>query len=698
MSSSVVLLWVPFFFFVSFILASLSAPFLPADNVTLFGDAFFINNSISLTRELNCFSSSSTPTAAAPIAASSSSSSSGVGRALYVHPIRFLDSRTNTPASFSSRFSFSIIPSPLCRFGDGMAFLITSNGGYFSLSDGYLGLPEPLSTQDSFVAIEFDTSFDPSLGDINGNHVGIDVNTIVSFASVDSVSQGIDLKSGKEMTAWIEYRDAEKIIRVWVGNSPVRPPRPLLVAQIDLSRHFKEFMHVGFSASNGPGSAGHIVNRWRFKTFGFIPSAIPMDAAEDGDCFMCAPENSNAKRNPFDLHIGSLEIKEMALGLGGLTAVVLAMIVILIISFCLIRKKRLGIRRSQEDQSCRIQTAPMRFSLAEINSATMGFNKKRIIGEGASSTVYQGFLPSVGAVAVKRFTQTNRIDYCSDPFTNEFVTVGDCLRHANLVQLIGWCCEGNEFLLIYEYLPNGSLDKVLHKNIKSGSSLTWEQRLNIVLGVASALTYLHEECERQIIHRDVKASNIMLDSEFNAKLGDFGLAEIYEHSSITREATIPAGTMGYLAPEYVCYGVPTEKTDVYSFGVVMLELATGRKPVDDDRSVLLDWVWDLREKGTLMLAADFRLMGRFNRVEMERMLMVGLSCAHPNHKKRPTVKKAARILRGEAPLPTLPARKPTPRPQHSLPEASQRIMDLGGDDENPSLDDAPWMTPRSHFG
>ena len=591
-----------------------------------------------------------------------------------------------------------------------MAFLITSNAAYFTLTDGHLGLPEPLTAQDSFVAIEFDTAFDPSLGDINGNHVGIDVNTIVSLASVDAVSQGIiDLKSGKEMTAWIEYRDAEKTIQIWVGNSPVRPKTPLLVAQIDLSRHFQEFMHVGFSASNGPGSAFHLVNRWRFKTFGFfIPSAIPMESAEDGECLMCAPENSNSKRNPFDLHIGSLEIKEMALGLGGLTAIVLSMAVILIIGVFLIRKKRLvGIRRrrrrqeEEEDHVCRIQTAPMRLSLAEMNSATMGFSKKRIIGEGASSTVYQGFLPSVGAVAVKRFKPTSdRIDHCNNPFTNEFVTVVDRLRHTNLVQLIGWCCEGTEFILIYEYLINGSLDKILHKKTNSGSSLTWEQRLNIVLGVASALTYLHEECERQIIHRDVKASNIMLDADFNPKLGDFGLAEMYEHSSITREATIPAGTMGYLAPEYVCYGVPTEKTDVYSFGVVMLELATGRKPVDDERSVLLDWVWDLREKGTLMLAADFRLRGRFNREEMERMIMVGLSCAHPNHKRRPTVKKAARILRGEAPLPALPAKKPIPRPRHALPEASRRILSLGGgDDESPGLDDdAPWMTPRSHFG
>lgn len=176
--------------------------------------------------------------------------------------------------------------------------------------------------------------------------------------------------------------------------------------------------------------------------------------------------------------------------------------------------------------------------------------------------------------------------------------------------------------------------------------------MNIVLGVASALSYLHEECERQIIHRDVKTCNIMLDAEFNSKLGDFyfGLAEVFEHSSITREAPIPAGTMGYLAPEYVYSGVPSQKTDVYSFGVVVLEVATGKRPVDDAGTVLVDWVWSYWEKGKLIEEVDPKLKGTFNAVEMRRMLMVGLYCVHPNHEKRPRVKEAARILRGEAPL------------------------------------------------
>ncbi|KAA8537873.1 hypothetical protein F0562_027547 [Nyssa sinensis] len=688
-SSSVPLFWVLFFLFFNFNFTSrsFSVPFLPANNVTLFGDAYFRNNSISLTQDVSCLSPPPPP------ASSSPSSFSGIGRAFYVDPIRFLDSPTNTTASFSCRFNFTIVPSPLCPFGDGFVFFITSNVGSFSMSDGHMGLPElALNSQDSFVAVEFDTNFDPSLGDINDNHIGIDVNTIMSFASVDVTSRDIDLKSGRQMTAWIEYRDSEKMIRVWVGYTEDRPYSPLLVAQIDLSKQLKESMYVGFSASSGRGSAIYIVDQWRFKTFGFLPSLIPMDTVEEGDCLMCSPDDLDVENG----HHTDKREGELALGIGGLAAFIVSVLVILVIVwFCMIRRKRLDSRRCNEGQIFRLQgnKVPKKLSLTEIKSATRGFNHNRIVGEGASAIVYEGSLPSCGAVAVKRFSQPNQISSSlRNPFATEFATMAGCLRHKNLIQLQGWCCERNELVLVYEYMSNGSLDKVLHRRTSATNFLTWERRLNVVLGVCSALIYLHEECERQIIHRDVKTCNIMLDAEFNAKLGDFGLAEVYEHSSTTREATLPAGTMGYLAPEYVYLGVPTVKTDVYSFGVVVLEVASGRKPVDDDGNPVADCVWDLWEKGKLIEAADSKLRGRFNRMEMERMLMVGLSCVHPNHEKRPTTREAARMLRGEAPLPVLPSRKPTVTIQSVLPEGSQEILNFGGDD--PNFDDTPWATPR----
>ncbi|CAL5417573.1 unnamed protein product [Camellia sinensis] len=697
LSSSIFSFWVLFIFFNS-LSPSLSLPFSPSttttnNNLTLFGDAHFINNSISLTQELNCLSPPSPPSSS-----SSSSSSSGVGRAFYVFPIRFLDSSTNSTLSFSSRFSFRLAPSSsLCPFGDGFAFLITSKSYYVSLSDGYMGLPnQSFHGQDSFVAVEFDTSFDSSLGDINDNHVGIDVNSVVSLASIDAFSKGIDLKSGRQMTAWVEYRDMEKTIRVFVGYSQNKPLIPLLVAQIDLSMQFKEFMHVGFSASNLRGSATHLVDSWRFKTYGSPSSMTPMDIVEEGDCFLCSLGNSGDENGHMNKRVG-----ELVLVLGGLVAFVISVsTVVVIVIVCLIRRRRRVNRRGcNEGRICRFQgnRIPKRLSLSAIKSATKGFNQKRIIGEGGSAIVYEGYLPSCGLVAVKRFSQVNQIGSFHSHFTTEFETMVGCLQHEHLVQLQGWCCEGNELVLVYEYMANGSLDKILHKSNNALTVfLTWDRRLNIVLGVASALIYLHEECERQIIHRDVKTCNIMLNDEFNAKLGDFGLAEVYEHSSITREATIPAGTMGYLAPEYVYLGVPTVKTDVYSFGVVVLEVASGKKPVDDYGTVLVYWVWDLWEKGFLIKAADSKLRGRFNRLEMERMLMVGLSCVHPNYEKRPTMKEAARMIRGEALLPILPARKPMVRIRPIQAEGSEEIMNFGGDD-NANLDDTPWLTPKTHF-
>ncbi|XP_062099318.1 L-type lectin-domain containing receptor kinase S.6 [Humulus lupulus] len=664
-------------------------------NITLFGDAFFRNSSITLTQELSACLSSSSSSSSTP-----SSAFYGVGGALYANPIRFVDSETNDTVSFSSVFSFSISTSPLCSSGDGISFLIAPNDDSFSSSKGHIGLPRPaFDFQDSFFAVEYDTSFDPLLGDINGNHIGIDLNSVVSVTSVDITPRGVDLTSGKVIRTWIEYRNPMKMIRVWIGYSPVRPPNPSLVARIDLSSLLKEFMYVGFSSSNGQGSALHVVDKWRFKIF--HSSLVPMDTVEEGDCFICSPEDSVMENNNESFFDGSkLKVGEIVLGVGGLSAFVVSIFaIVVVISFIKIKKRKLVAKTRVDSFARRIQTnrVPARLSLEEIKSATMGFDRNRIVGEGASATVYKGSLP-YGEVAVKRFQRVSGIDCWRNPFTTEFATMVGCLRHKNLIQLQGWCCEGSELVLVYEYMSNGSLDKVLHKKTKSAIVLSWMQRLNIVLGVASALAYLHEECERQIIHRDVKACNIMLDEEFNAKLGDFGLAEVYEHSAHTRNATIPAGTMGYLAPEYVYSGVPTSKTDVYSFGVVVLELVTGRRPVDEHGTAVVDWAWDMWQRGKLIDAADVRLKGKVNSEELMRMLIVGLACVHPNHVKRPTINEAARILKGEAPLPVLPARKPKLRLRPVMPESSEEAPSYDGDRaRSASSDDPPFLTPRSNF-
>ncbi|XP_027150438.1 L-type lectin-domain containing receptor kinase S.6 [Coffea eugenioides] len=701
-SSSTILIWAYLLFLYVYTSSSFSssAPlYFPANNVTLFGDASVENDSIRLTQDHQCTSPSQST-----LESASSTSLSGIGRAFYINPIRFLDSSSKgTAASFSCSFSFNISPTPSCPFGDGLAFLVTSNMDSLSITDGWMGLPEEVSnTQDSFIAVEFDTSYNPFFDDINGNHVGIDVRQIKSLASVDVVSRGIDLKAGKEMTAWIEYRNSEKMIRVWVGYSQVRPLSPILVAQADFTGDFKEFMHVGFTASNGGGSAIHSISRWRFKTFWFRSSTLSMDTVEEGDCLACFPG---------DLDLNFDHSRKWKFGLilvigGSAVITVILVAVALFVILCCIKRNRSKAKRERhiEYHIGRFQSykVPKYLSLSEIKEATKGFKEDRIIGEGASAVVYEGEIPSCGNVAIKRFTRGKSIGPSHNsfdeawriPFDNEFATMIGCLRHKNLVQLKGWCCERNELVLVYEYMPNGSLDKILHGRSSVTKFLTWERRSNIVLGVASALVYLHEECINQIIHRDVKACNIMLDAEFNAKLGDFGLAAVYQRSLEIRDATVPAGTMGYLAPEYVFSGVPTVKTDVYSFGVVVLEVASGRRPVDDNRIVITDWVWELWGKGKLIEAADPKLKRCFTRKVMGRMLMVGLCCTHPDHQKRPTMREAARMLQGEAPIPSLPPRKPTVRIQSVLPEGIlEDIMSIGEEAD----DNTPWSTPRTQF-
>ncbi|KAH1036459.1 hypothetical protein GYH30_056083 [Glycine max] len=506
----------------------------------LFFFLFFTHNAITLTTQ------------------HSTCSSSSIGRAFFIYPVRFLDPQTNSTVSFSCHFSFSILSSPSCPSRDGLSFLIASSTPFSTLSSGYMGLPSPQRSSLSFFAVEFDTAFYPSLGDINDNHVAVDVNSLASFASTNAA-----------------------MVRVWAGYSSTRPPTPILAAQIDLSERLEDFMHVGFTASNGEGSSVHLVHHWQFKTFGY--DSPSMYVVEEGDCFLCYEGDSTEEEKDWGngSWVGRVD------------------------SVC-------GVWFGGND--CGTSKMPTRLSLSDIKSATMGFNRDRLVGEGASAKVYKGFLPFRGDVAVKRFERENDLDCLHNPFATEFATIVSYLRNKNLVQLKGWCCEGNELVLVYEFLPNGSLNKVLHRNFNSSIVLSWQQRVNIVLGVASALTYLHEECERQIIHRD----------------GQWGILPL-------------------------------------NMFILVLEVATGRKPVEDGGTVVADFVWGLWEKRKLIEAADPRLMGKFDELEME-----------------------------SSPLPLLPTSKPRVRsrpicPDDDTSDAQSVVADL------PSTDEAPYLTPRNQF-
>lgn len=301
-------------------------------------------------------------------------------------------------------------------------------------------------------------------------------------------------------------------------------------------------------------------------------------------------------------------------------------------------------------------SGPRRFFYHELAAATDNFSNDKALGRGGFGSVYRGFLSDMNReVAVKRVSETSRQGW--KEFVSE-VNIISRLRHRNLVQLIGWCHGGDELLLVYELMHNGSLDTHLYKQ---DCVLAWPVRYEIVLGIGSALLYLHQDTEQRVVHRDIKPSNIMLDASFTAKLGDFGLARLINDGRKSH-TTGMAGTLGYIDPESVLTGRASVESDVYSFGVVLLEVACGKCPAvvheNGDVVHLVQWVWDLYGGGVILGAADERLRGKFDGHEIERVMVVGLWCAHPDRGLRPSIRQAINVLRFEAPLPSLPPRMP----------------------------------------
>ncbi|CAK9148394.1 unnamed protein product [Ilex paraguariensis] len=236
-------------------------------------------------------------------------------------------------------------------------------------------------------------------------------------------------------------------------------------------------------------------------------------------------------------------------------------------------------------------------------------------------------------------------------FVAEIASLGR-LRHRHLVALLGYCRRKGELLLVYDYMPHGSLDKFLHRN--ENPSLNWAQRYRIIRGVASGLLYLHEEWEKVVLHRDVKASNVLVDAHFNGQLGDFGLARLYDHGE-NPKTTHVVGTFGYIAPELVRTGKATTSTDVFAFGAFMLEVACGKRLLKvqglTDDMVLVQWVMEKWKEGAILEASDPRLGGDFVVEEMELVLKLGLLCSHYNPMARPSMRQVMKHLDGDAMLP-----------------------------------------------
>ncbi|CAL5436349.1 unnamed protein product [Camellia sinensis] len=278
------------------------------------------------------------------------------------------------------------------------------------------------------------------------------------------------------------------------------------------------------------------------------------------------------------------------------------------------------------------------FDMITIAVATNQFSHTNKIGEGGFGSVYKGQLSSGKDIAVKRLSMSSKQGV--DEFKNEVILIAK-LQHRNLVRLLGCCIHGEERMLVYEYMPNGSLDSFIFGVEKKSKSFTWSTRLNIIVGIARGVLYLHQDSRLRIIHRDLKASNVLLDSEMNPKISDFGLARAFGHDQSSTKTERVVGTYGYMSPEYAIDGLFSMKSDVFSFGVIILEIMSGKRNRMFHHSGhdlnLLGHAWNLWTEGRVSELLDPMMEGSFPMSKVLRCIQVGLLCVQKCPEDRPTM-------------------------------------------------------------
>ncbi|KAM7255057.1 hypothetical protein ACFE04_020298 [Oxalis oulophora] len=563
------------------------------------------------------------------------------GHAFFMKPISFKTSSNSSACSFSTTFVFAIRAEYPTLSGHGIVFVVAPTRGLpGSLPSQYLGLFNDNNNgnfSNHVVGVELDTIESNEFSDINNNHVGIDIN---SLHSVDAEPAGyyddqngkfrnLSLISGQPMQVWVEYDDVAKRIEVTMAEfKAAKPKKPLMSYATDISSIVNESMYVGFSSATGSVLSSHYVLGWSFSTNSL--------KAPDLDYSLL----------PKLPRLGPKKVsKWLTVGL----PIILGSLLLVAIygGVYYVRRKK---KFAEELEDWERDYGPHRFKFKDLYVATKGFKEKGLLGSGGFGRVYRGVLPSSKIeIAVKRVSHESRQGM--KEFVAEIVSIGR-LRHRNLVQLLGYCRRKGELLLVYDYMPNGSLDKLLYDQPEV--TLNWKQRYGVIKGVAAGLFYLHGEWEQIVIHRDVKASNVLLDGELNGRLGDFGLARLYDHGT-DPQTTHVVGTLGYLAPEHTRTGKATTATDVYSFGAFLLEVASGRRPIEtrNDDFILLDWVFACYCRGEIIEARDPNLGSEYVAEEVELVLKLGLLCSHSEPTMRPSMRQVIQYFEGEIVLPDL---------------------------------------------
>ncbi|VAH44464.1 unnamed protein product [Triticum turgidum subsp. durum] len=566
------------------------------------------------------------------------------GQAFHPSPLPFHTEANGTGVvrSFSTTFVFAIFGPYAYLSSHGLTFFASASREVLStaLPGQFLGLLNGTNGNQSarIFAVELDTLLNADFRDINSNHVGVDINSLISIDSADAGYyddttgrfQNLSLISRKAMQVWVDYDGMATEITVTMAPlGMARPKKPLLRTTVDLSGVVQSTAYAGFSSATGVMSTRHFVVGWSFALDGPAP-ALDISAL---------PALPRAWPKPRS------RVLEIVLPIASV-----ALVFAVGIGVCIFVRRRLKYSELREDWEDAF--GPHRFSYKDLFHATKGFSNKTLLGVGGFGSVYRGKLRKPDKeIAVKRVSHESRQGM--KEFVAEVASIGR-LRHRNLVPLLGYCRRKAELLLVYDYMPNGSLDKYLYDG--SAGTLDWPQRFHIIRGVASGLLYLHEDWEQVVIHRDVKASNVLLDSEMNGRLGDFGLARLYDHGA-DAQTTHVVGTMGYLAPELGHTGKATPSTDVFAFGAFLLEITCGRRPIEQNernsRIVLVDWVIEQWRNGLIVDVADTRIPDGFNPDKVSLVLKLALLCSHPLPTARPTMRQVMQYLDGDMLLPDL---------------------------------------------
>ncbi|KAK4749236.1 hypothetical protein SAY87_026685 [Trapa incisa] len=559
------------------------------------------------------------------------------GHAFYPDPMIFKDWPGGSSFSFSTRFVFAIVPPAPSTGGPGMAFVVAPQrglpGAEHTQSRQFLGLFNQSSNGNSsnhVFAIELDTLWSTGFNETDGNHVGIDINGVVSVKSTPAAYytdggagklENLTLMSGQAMKVWVDYNATEKRIDVTLAPLKVsKPSTPLLSLVQDLTPIMKKNMYVGFSSCSGELNTKHYILGWSFRVNG---QAQDLDISK-------LPKLPRIGKKPTP--------KLLTIGVP-----LLCVFFVSILIFGLVYHIRRKMKYAEVLEQWELIYTTHRFKYKDLYNATRGF--RDLLGTGGFGSVYRGRLASLKLdIAVKKISHDSKQGVRE--FVAEIVTLGQ-LRHRNLVTLLGYCRRKGELLLVYDYMPKGSLDKFLFNQPKV--TLNWYQRFRVIKGVASGLLYLHEGWEQVVIHRDVKASNVLLDAELNGKLGDFGLARLYDRGT-DPHTTHVVGTLGYLAPEHTRRGKATKATDVFSFGAFLLEVTTGRRPIETEGnvdSILVDWVHSCWKRGDILEATDPNLKREFVSDEVELVLKLGMACSQSEPTLRPTMQQVVQCLEGD---------------------------------------------------